>query len=590
MFKILKILIIFFTLSALMVSLLFFSLLWKYSPELPSYSKILQYKPELSSRLYSSDGVLLKSYHQEERIFIPIERIPKKLISAFLSSEDKNFYSHFGIDFVAIIRAAIANIMATFNNQKLIGASTITQQVVKNLLLSNEVSFDRKIKEILLSIRVENILSKNQILELYLNDIYLGFRSYGIAAASLNYFNKSINDLDLSEIAFLASLPKAPNNYNPQKNYAKAFQRRNWVIDRMYDNGFIEYDDLSFKDKPIKLISRDDRSFVGANYFYEEIRKKLFLNYGTETLYSEGLVIKTSLNTKLQQLAEESLVNGLIKYDIKQGWRGVVGNLNEYDVNFEDVIKKIKNPFPKKWFLTKIEKAESNKLFLSSINAENIEIDLKLQPNKWLINKKFKKNDLLFVEKPANLLSVPGKGPAGEYCLSAILQQRYDSLKVVHRLDMATSGLMVFAKNYASQKAINAQFEQRQVDKSYIAVVDGKIDESGSIDLPLMTDWPNRPKQKVCHQQGRKSLTYYQPITYNKENNSTRLLLQPKTGRSHQLRVHMMAIGHAILGDEFYADASTFEKSARLLLHAQSLTLSHPVTGQELSISSEVPF
>jgi len=399
MFKILKILIIFFTLSLLIVTVLFFSILWKYSPELPSYSKILQYKPELSSRLYSSDGVLLKSYHQEERIFIPIERIPKRLISAFLSSEDKNFYSHFGIDFVAIIRASISNIMATFNNQKLIGASTITQQVVKNLLLSNEVSFDRKIKEILLSIRIENILSKNQILELYLNDIYLGFRSYGIAAASLNYFNKSINDLDLSEIAFLASLPKAPNNYNPQKNYTKAFERRNWVIDRMYDNGFIEYDDLSFKDKPIKLISRDDRSFVGANYFYEEIRKKLFLNYGTETLYSEGLVIKTSLNTKLQKLAEESLVNGLIKYDINQGWRGGVGNLNEYDISFEDVIKKIKNPFPKKWFLAKIEKVELNKLFLFSINAENIQIDLKLQPNKWLINKKFKKNDLLFVEK-----------------------------------------------------------------------------------------------------------------------------------------------------------------------------------------------
>ena len=279
MFKILKILIIFFLLSSLFASSLFFILLWKYSPELPSYSKILQYKPELSSRLYSSDGILLKSYHREERIFIPIERIPKKLINAFLSSEDKKFYSHIGIDFIAIIRATISNIFAAFNDQKLIGASTITQQVVKNLLLSNEVSFDRKIKEILLSIRVENILTKNQILELYLNDIYLGLRSYGIAAASLNYFNKSINELDLSEIAFLASLPKAPNNYNPQKNYAKAFQRRNWVIDRMYDNGFIEYDDLSFKDKPIKLISRDDRSFVGANYFYEEIRKKLFLNY-----------------------------------------------------------------------------------------------------------------------------------------------------------------------------------------------------------------------------------------------------------------------------------------------------------------------
>ena len=224
MFKIFKFLITFLILSGIIMSLLFFSLLWKYSPELPSYSKILKYKPELASRLYSSDGVLLKSYHQEERIYIPIERIPKKLINAFLSSEDKKFYTHFGIDFIAIIRATISNIFASFNNQKLIGASTITQQVVKNLLLSNEITFDRKIKEILLSIRVENILSKNQILELYLNDIYLGFKSYGIAAASLNYFNKSINELDLSEIAFLASLPKAPNNYNPKKIMQKHLQ------------------------------------------------------------------------------------------------------------------------------------------------------------------------------------------------------------------------------------------------------------------------------------------------------------------------------------------------------------------------------
>jgi len=399
MFKILKILIICFTLLVLMMSLFFFSLLWKYTPELPSYSKILQYKPELSSRLYSSDGVLLKSYHREERIFIPIERIPKQLINAFLSSEDKNFFSHFGIDFIAIIRAAISNIFATFNNQRLIGASTITQQVVKNLLLSNEVSFDRKIKEILLSIRIENILSKNQILELYLNDIYLGFKSYGIAAASLNYFNKSISELDLSEIAFLASLPKAPNNYNPKKNYAKAFARKNWVIDRMYENGFIQYDDLNFKNKPIQLIARDNRSFIGGNYFYEEIRKKLFLNYGTETLYSEGLIIKTSLNSDLQYLAEESLINGLIKYDKNQGWRGVIGNLNDYDVEFKDVIKKIKNPFPNKWFLTKIEKVSLDKLFVSSNNLKNIEIDLNLKTNQWLVNQKFEKNDLLFIEK-----------------------------------------------------------------------------------------------------------------------------------------------------------------------------------------------
>ena len=399
MFKILKILIMLLFLIALTTSVLFFSLLWKYSPELPSYSKIIEYKPELSSRLYSSDGILLKSYHKEERIFIPIERIPKQLINAFLSSEDKKFYSHSGIDLIAIMRAAIMNIFSIFNNQRLIGASTITQQVVKNLLLSNEVSFDRKIKEILLSIRVENILNKNEILELYLNDIYLGFRSYGVAAASLNYFNKSINELNLSEIAFLASLPKAPNNYNPQKNYLKALERRNWVIDRMYENGFISHDDLSFKDKPIQIIARDKKSFVGADYFYEEIRKKLFLNYGTETLYSEGLIIKTSLNTNLQYLAEESLIKGLIKYDKNQGWRGVVGNLNQFNLKFEDVINEIKNPFPNKWFLTKVEKVDSAKLLLNGNKLKNIEIDLTDHSNKWLINQKFKINDLLFVEK-----------------------------------------------------------------------------------------------------------------------------------------------------------------------------------------------
>ena len=399
MFRILKILIIFFVLSSVIISIFFFSFLWKYSPELPNYSKILQYKPELSSRLYSADGIMLKSYHRQKRIYIPIERIPKNLINAFLSSEDKKFYSHYGIDVIAIIRAAITNILAIFNNQKIIGASTITQQVVKNLLLSNEVSFDRKIKEILLSIRIENILEKNQILELYLNDIYLGFRSYGVAAASLNYFNKSVNDLNLGEIAFLASLPKAPNNYNPEKNYAKALERRNWVIDRMYENGFISSNDLNFKDKPIEIIANKNKIFVGANYFYEEIRKKLFLNYGVETLYSEGLIIKTSLNSKLQSLAEESLINGLINYDKKQGWRGPIVNLNENNIKFEEVIKKTQNPFPNKWFFAKIDNINSSKLILSSNSLDSFEIDLNTEPNKWLINKQFKINDILFIEK-----------------------------------------------------------------------------------------------------------------------------------------------------------------------------------------------
>ena len=399
MFKFLKIFSIFCIISFSFIFSVSVYILWKYSPELPSYNKILKYKPDLSSRLYSSDGLLLKSYHRQERIYVPIQRIPENLINAFISSEDKNFFSHSGVDIVAIIRASIVNLVSLFTDRKLIGASTITQQVVKNLLLTNEVSFDRKIKEILLSIRVENILNKKQILELYLNDIYLGFRSYGIAAASLNYFNKSIHELELHEIAFLAALPKAPNNYNPKNNYKKAIERRNWVLERMYENNFIIEDDLYFKEKPINIYERSNRVFTGGNYFYEEIRKHLYSKFGKEKLFSEGLIIKTSLDTRLQSIAEKALVNGLLNFDKKNGWRGPITNLKEKHLLPNDVIKKINNPFPEKWFLAKINQVTKNKLSLISEDLVNFTIELNSDANKWLIDQSFNIGDILFVEK-----------------------------------------------------------------------------------------------------------------------------------------------------------------------------------------------
>ncbi len=399
MFKILKIFSIISIISIFIFFALFISILWKYSPEIPSYDKILKYKPDLSSRLYSADGILLKSYHRQERIYVPVERIPTDLIHAFISAEDKKFYKHFGIDIIAIFRASIINIISFINNQKLIGASTITQQVVKNLLLTNEVSFDRKIKEILLSIRVENILNKDQILELYLNDIYLGFKSYGIAAASLNYFNKSINELDLHEVAFLAALPKAPNNYNPKKFYKKAVERRNWVIDRMYENGYIKNSDLKFKNEPIEIFNRENKAFVGAEYFYEEIRKYLYLNFGKEKLFSEGLIVKTSIDTNLQSIAESSLIKGLIDYDKKQGWRGPIVNLNDIDISFNDFVKKNNNPFPNRWYLAKILDLNENKIFLINKEMLKFGVELKNPHNKWLIKEKFKIGDVLYIEK-----------------------------------------------------------------------------------------------------------------------------------------------------------------------------------------------
>ena len=219
------------------MTILVFYVLWKFSPDLPSYSELKNYKPSLTTRVFTSDGMLLDEYFIEERLFVPIEKIPRNLINAFISAEDKNFYKHFGIDILSIFRAAITNISHLGSNKRLVGASTITQQVVKNFLLSKEVSFERKIKEIILAIRIEQVLSKDKILELYLNDIYLGYGSYGIAASSLNYFNKTLHELNLHEMAFLAALPKAPNNYHPIKNYNNAIARRNWVLDQMKSNG-----------------------------------------------------------------------------------------------------------------------------------------------------------------------------------------------------------------------------------------------------------------------------------------------------------------------------------------------------------------
>ncbi len=399
LFNYIKLLLVFLFIFGFISIFLIFYTLWRYSSELPSYEKIVEYKPNLSSRIYSSDGFLLKSFYTEERIFIPVDRIPKSIKYAFLSSEDKNFYNHYGVDIIAIFRAFITNIININSNKRVVGASTITQQVVKNLLLSNELSYSRKIKEIILAIRIENILDKNKILELYLNDIYLGYGSYGIGSASLNYFNKSIYDLQLHEIAFLASLPKAPNNYNPKTNYLKAIDRRNWVIDRMYTNGFITKDELDYKNKPIEVFERVDIEFSDADYFYEEIRKELFNKFGKEKLYSDGLVIKTALDSSMQKNANLSLIEGLIEYEKRNGWKGLIHN-----TNLEIFLNKKRNyinanPFYPKWKTVIVNEVYQKKLKVFDLNKIKLEIDLDNEFNNWLLDINFNKGDVIYVQK-----------------------------------------------------------------------------------------------------------------------------------------------------------------------------------------------
>jgi len=308
-------------------ALFFFLILIYFISLLPDDSMLKNYKPDVMTRIHASNGVLVKEYSKEYRIFIPIDNIPENLKNAFISAEDKNFYYHYGIDPKGILRAFLKNTYYLFSDRRPEGASTITQQVAKNFLLSDELSITRKVKEALLAIKIDATLSKSRILELYLNQIYLGSGTYGVAAASNRYFKKSLEELDLSEISFLAALPKAPSRYNPKKNYDKSFTRRNWVLKRMYINNYITKNDYDFfVKKPIDIQDSKNKPIYSSDYYLEEIRKQIIKIYGEDFLYGGGLSVKSSLDTHAQKIADLSLKSGLLEYDKRNGYRGVVEN------------------------------------------------------------------------------------------------------------------------------------------------------------------------------------------------------------------------------------------------------------------------
>ena len=304
-----------------------FSALWYFSSGLPDYKKLESYEPPVSSRVYADNGTLIAEYAIEKRLFIPFESIPKITINAFLSAEDKNFFNHPGIDAKGIIRAVVNNFKNIINDKRLEGASTITQQVAKNFLLTNEISIKRKVKEAILAFRIEKAYTKEKILELYLNQIYLGEGTYGIAAASLEYFDKSVKELDYSESALLAALPKAPSRYNPFRYYDEAKLRRNLVLQNLNDNNFISDNELKkYKLKKINLKKRKIELLQEANYYSEEVRRIIKNNYGFDKLYAEGLSIKSALDVDYQLYALSALRSGIESYDRRHGWRGAILN------------------------------------------------------------------------------------------------------------------------------------------------------------------------------------------------------------------------------------------------------------------------
>ena len=396
--------ILLFSSAILLFFVIVVSVLWAFSNNLPDYKYLKNYKAPVSSKIYSGGGELIQDFSSEKRIFIPYNSIPKIVINSFLSAEDKNFFEHPGIDAKGVLRAIIKNISNIINSKRLEGASTITQQVAKNFLLTNEVSLRRKLKEAILAFRIERSLSKERILELYLNQIYLGQGSYGIAAASLEYFDKSIDELNYEEAALLAALPKAPSRYNPYKNDKVAKFRRDLVLKNLLENKYINetiYKNL--KDKKIILKKRKKIFLEDSRYYVEEVRKDIIDQLGYDKVYKEGLNIKTPLNLNLQEIASSVLRSGIESYDKRKGWRGPIKNISLSDKKWKNLVE---NNLEKKigWKIARITRVENS---LIKIETENGEIsNINLSSLEWIKStdneKNFKVGDLVYVKQNKN--------------------------------------------------------------------------------------------------------------------------------------------------------------------------------------------
>ena len=384
----------------ILVLIFSFSTLWYFSADLPDYKILANYKPPVSSRVHSGDGQLIAEYALQKRLFIPYDSIPKKVINSFVSAEDKNFFSHPGVDAKSITRATIKNLKNFLSNKRLEGASTITQQVAKNFLLTSEVSLKRKIKEAILAFRIERAYSKDRIMELYLNQIYLGQGTYGIAAASLEYFDKAVNDLNYEEAALLAALPKAPSKYNPYKSIKKAKIRRDIVLKNLYENSYINTEEYK-KLKKIKIITkkRKIKLLEEANFYTEEVRRSINDNYGYDELYKGGLSIRTPLNSDYQVKALQALREGLQEYDKRHGWRGPITNLK--DATWKNDIEKYVPDKSLNWKLAKIINVKKLLIEIEFENKENGIIDFK--NINWTRANSFedilKINDIIYVKK-----------------------------------------------------------------------------------------------------------------------------------------------------------------------------------------------
>jgi len=413
-------------------------LLWKTSQDLPDYESLSKYEPPVMTRIHAHNGALIAEFARERRIFVPINTIPKRVIAAFLSAEDRRFYEHGGVDFQGIARAVFKIVEAKLSgsDRRAEGGSTITQQVAKNFLLSSERSMERKVKEAILAVRIERAYSKDKILELYLNEIYFGIGAYGIAAASLSYFNKELQDLTIEEAAYLAALPKGPNNYHPFRREKQALIRRNWIIGQMEDNGYISVEEgEAAKVKPLGVNLRTTGAHIfAADYFAEEVRRTLLTRFGEDKLYNGGLSVRTTLDPRLQQIARRSLMDGLVTFDRTKGWRGPVTKL-DIAGDWGKALDEVPRPQDiQPWRLGVVLKVEAAKAIVGlrpekqqdgSLVGEREAIELTLDEVKWAKTKKGTPKAVSEVVSPGDVVYVAPKDPdnvAGVWSLMQIPQ------------------------------------------------------------------------------------------------------------------------------------------------------------------------
>lgn len=507
MFKTISSLLSTFFFFAVIAFVLLISLMWDFSKNLPDYHQLAKYEPSVTTRLYAGDGQLLMEYAAEKRFFVPIDKIPEKVKNAFIAAEDKNFYHHAGIDYFGVARAMLGNVKNLGSGRRPAGASTITQQVAKNFLLSSELSYVRKIKEAILATRIEQAFSKDHILELYLNEIYLGNRSYGVAAAALNYFGKPLDELSTEEVAYLAALPKGPNNYNPKTKKEAAIGRRNWVIDRMAEEGYISADEAeTAKSKPLETVERNNEFVKDAQYFSEEVRRQITKDFGDEALYEGGLSVRTTVDPKLQEIATNVFREELKNYDNRHGWRGATATI-ELNDDYKEALQKAELPkgADDTWQKAVVLDVSKTAAAIETAGGDKGMIPVSLMPSAGLTLKDqgitgplnnaeryLKKGDVVYVEKASDKVIATKKLAANSYYLRQVPNVEGGLIA----MDPHTGKVLAIVGGYDfSQSQFNrATQAKRQTGSSfkpfvYIAALDNGYSPTDLIlDAPFVLD------------------------------------------------------------------------------------------------------